>query len=136
MLDSCTQTQQRNEQSSPTPTSHHVLFTVVTRVPCFLPELLCSVPCVCASCFHSLSYVGIHHERIGLCGLCKNTSHSFFPAVGCISRVELTCSCSCRVLWFSVEQERQLSCLNPCVATCCLLMDSLVIPVEITTTFQ
>lgn len=62
--------------------------------------------------------------------------HSYFPAVGCISRVELTCSCSCRVLWFSVEQERQHSCLNPCVATCCLLMDSLVIPVEITTTFQ
>lgn len=53
--------------------------TVAMRVPCFLPELLCCVLCGCVSCFHSLWYVGIHHELIGLCALCKNTSHSYFP---------------------------------------------------------
>lgn len=56
--------------------------TMVTRVPCFPPEPLCSVLCGCMSRFRSLWDVGIDRERVGLCGLCKNTFHSCFTLQG------------------------------------------------------
>lgn len=56
--------------------------TVVPRVPCFPLEPLCSVLCGCMPRFRSLRDVGIDRERVGLCGLCKNTSRSYFTLRG------------------------------------------------------